>query len=266
MPRVVARGDNLNELNANFAQVRLEVPVFLNSVPKCGTHLMRNIVRMFVPVEQQYHTVFIQHPVLRQHLGAFSPTTPKLSWGHLLFSDDAAIALRNVKHTVLVRDPYDWVLARARFFLSENFQGSLEHLKNGNASVAEVLNMMILGIYEKAPTLQEIFLHNAIGWLGTKAEIIRFEDLVANLKRLETTEAEEYFSGLLAKCGVESLPSDWRERVRIGSDRKQSGTARENLSGKTGVVPDELPETQKRIVDVSAPGLRELLGYTRDRN
>ena len=46
MPRIVAKGDNLNELNANFAQQRLLEPVFLNSVPKCGTHLVRNIMRM----------------------------------------------------------------------------------------------------------------------------------------------------------------------------------------------------------------------------
>jgi hypothetical protein len=261
MPTVQARGDNLNELNRNYVQVPLTEPVFLNSVPKCGTHLMRNIVRMFVPVEQQYHRTFIQHPVLRQHLGAFSPSQPMLSWGHLLFSDDGAIALRNVRHTVLVRDPYDWVLARARFFLSDTFQGSLEHLKGGNVSVEEVLNMMILGIHEKAPTMQEIFLHNAVGWLGTKAGIVRFEDLIKHLKDLESDAAEAYFAGLLGQCGIEELPPDWRDRVRVGSDRKQSGTARENLAGQKFDIPDELPEIQKKMVDLAAPGLRALLGY-----
>ena len=261
MPTVHARGDNLNELNANFAQVPLEVPVFLNSVPKCGTHLMRNIVRMFVPVGQQYHQAFIQHPVLRQHLAAFSPDDPRLSWGHLLFSDDAAIALRHARHTVLVRDPYDWVLARTRFFLSDNFRGSLEHLKSGNVSVEEVMNMMILGIHEKAPHLQEIFLHNAVGWLGTKAEIVRFEDLVGHLGELDSDRAESYFADLLAKCGVSELPADWRERVRVGSDRRQSGTARENLEGPQFDIPERLPETQRRMVDLAAPGLRALLGY-----
>jgi hypothetical protein len=261
MPTVQAKGDNLNELNRNYVQVPLTEPVFLNSVPKCGTHLMRNIVRMFVPVEQQYHRTFIQHPVLRQHLGAFSPNTPMLSWGHLLFSDDGAIALRNVRHTVLVRDPYDWVLARARFFLSDTFQGSLDHLKGGNVSVEEVLNMMILGIHEKAPTMQEIFLHNAVGWLGTKAGVVRFEDLIKHLRDLDSDEAEAYFTGLLAQCGIRELPHDWRERVRVGSDRKQSGTARENLAGEKFDIPDELPEIQKKMVDVAAPGLRALLGY-----
>jgi hypothetical protein len=262
MPRVTARADNLNELNPNYVQTELRIPVFLNSVPKCGTHLMRNIVRMFVPVEQQYDKVFIQHPVLKQHLAAFATEKPYLSWGHLLFSDDSAIALRDVAHTVLVRDPYDWVLARTRFFLSDTFHGSMEHLKGGSASIDEVMNMMILGIYEKAPNLQEIFLHNGLGWLGTKAELVRFEDLTRHLNDLDSDDAETYFAGLLGKCGVEELPSDWRDRVRVGSDRKQSGTARENLAGLKAEIPDELPEIQKRLVDVTAPGLRSILGYT----
>jgi hypothetical protein len=261
MPRIVARRDNLDELNKSYAQQPLAKPVFLNSVPKCGTHLLRNIVRMFVPVEQQYHETFIQIPVLRQHLAAFAPARPRLSWGHLLFSDDSAIALRHVNHIVLVRDPYDWVLARARFFLSETFEGSLDHLKGGNVSVEEMLNMMIFGIHGKAPTLQEIFLHNAVAWLGTKAQLVRFEDLMVNLKALDSDAAATFFAALLEHCGIGELPGDWRERVRVGSDRTQSGTARENLRGATAAVPDELPAAQRKLVDYAAPGLRELLGY-----
>jgi hypothetical protein len=263
MPRIVAKQDNLNTRNAEFPQQALREPVFLNSVPKCGTHLLRNILRMFVPVEQQYHAAFIQYAILRQHLAAFSRAAPKLSWGHLLFSDESAIAVRRVRHIVQVRDPYDWVLARARFFLSDNFQGALEHLKGGNVSIEEMLNMMIFGIHNKAPSLNDIFTHNAVAWLGTDAVLLHFEDLLHHVTHLEAPAAETFFAKLLADCGID-LPGDWRERVRIGSDREQSGTARENLAGgRTQRVPDELPETQKRLVDYAAPGLREVLGYPR---
>ena len=51
-----------------------------------------------------------------------------------------------------------------------------------------------------------------------------------------------------------------RERVRIGSDRKHSATAREHISGGQ-VIPEVLPDTQKALVNQMAPGLRELLGY-----
>jgi hypothetical protein len=262
MPRIVAKGDNLNEMNVNFDQPRLREPVLLNSVPKCGTHLVRNIMRMFVPVDQQYHQAFIQHAIMRDHQLAFSQAMPHLSWGHLLFSDDSAIVLRHVRHIVQVRDPYNWVLARARFFLSDTFQGSLEHLKGGNLSVDEVLNMMIFGIHQKAPSMNEIFTHNAVSWLGTKIRLLRFEELLRHVRNIDTAEAEAFFAALLKDCSIEELPDDWRERVRIGSDRKQSGTARENLAGGGKVeIPDELPDTQKKLVNYAAPGLREILGY-----
>ena len=76
---------------------------------------------------------------------------------------------------------------------------------------------------------------------------------------LNGPEAEAYFTQLFDRCGI-AMPADWRERVRIGSDRKQSSTARENLSGGQP-LPDELPDIQKRMVDYAAPGLRALLGY-----
>ncbi|HZW59420.1 MAG TPA: hypothetical protein VFE85_03935 [Woeseiaceae bacterium] len=262
MPRIVARADNLNERNADFAQDRLREPIFLNSVPKCGTHLVRNVMRMFVPVEQQYHKAFIQHAILRQHQLAFSEAMPHLSWGHLLFSDDAAIVLRHVHHVVQIRDPYDWVLARTRFFLSDTFQGSLEHLKGGNVSIDEMINMMIFGIHGKAPSLYEIFTHNAVSWLSTSVRVLRFEDLLYHVRNIDSDEAAQFFRTLLNDCGIETLPDDWRERVRIGADRQQSGTARENLAGggATG-VPDELSDLQKELVNYAAPGLRKILGY-----
>jgi hypothetical protein len=261
MPTIVVKADNLDELNRNYSQTPLTGPVFLNSVPKCGTHLLRNIVRMFVPVEQQYHKAYVQHAVLSQHMAAFNPATPMLSWGHLFFSDAAAIVLHETRKVLLVRDPYDWVLARARFFLSDTFQGSIEHLKGGRVTADQVLNMMIFGVHEKMPDLQEIFLHNAVAWLGTDVVLVRYEELVSGLANLDSPAGDSYFATLLASCGIEALPADWRERIRVGSDRNQSGTARENLRGVAADVPDELPDTQKRLVDFAAPGLRRILGY-----
>jgi len=262
MPRILAKSDTLNALNGNYEQTSLLEPVFLNSVPKSGTHLLRNILRMFVPVRQQYHDAFIQHAILRQNQSAFATSAPRLSWGHLLYSDVAAIALRQVNHILLVRDPYTWVLARARFFLSDSFEANLSHLKAGAVSTEEMLNMMIFGIHEKVPTLAEIYTHNCLGWLGTKAELIRYEDLIAAIKDLDSEASLDFFAELLGKCGIEQMPDDWQERVRVGSDREQSGTARENLIGGADDIPAELPEMQKKLVDIAAPGLRAVLGYT----
>lgn len=242
-----------------FEQRPLNQPLFLNSVPKCGSHLLRNIIRMFVPLEKQYSVQFIQHQILREHLGAFSDPSNLLSWGHLMFSDMTAVAVGLARHIVLVRDPYDWVLARARFFISDEFQG-MELLREGTLSIDAILNMMIVGIPDKAPPLASIFTYNAVAWLGTGVELLHYEDLVAAVKNLDSDESEAFFTRLLDMCGIDK-PHDWRERVRIGSDRQHSGTARENLSG-TIELPAKLPQLQKDMVDFAAPGLRKILGYS----
>ncbi len=84
----------------------------------------------------------------------------------------------------------------------------------------------------------------------------------ATIRAVPTTPDEAYFESLFQACGIDPVPADWKERVRIGSDRKQSGTARENLTGLSVEFPRELPETQRRLVDFAAPGLRALLGYS----
>lgn len=258
-PRVIATPDNLDKRNPEFAQARLRKHLFLNSVPKSGSHLLKNIVRMFVPVDQQYSADFIQYPTLKQHAQIFQGP-PRLSWGHLLFGDGPAIVLKDARHILLVRDPYDWVTARARFFLSDNFQAGLDHMKQGRVDINEFLNMMIIGVHNLFPPMHDIYLNNAVAWLGTGVRVIYYEDIIKHVKNLDGKDAKTFFADLLGFADID-LPDDWKERVRIGSDRKQSGTARENLTLKGQKVPAELPEMQKKLVDYTNPGLRALLGY-----
>ncbi|MEM9233200.1 MAG: hypothetical protein AAGA69_03060 [Pseudomonadota bacterium] len=259
MPIVIADRDNLDEKNGEFQHTPLQNHIFLNSVPKSGSHLLKNIIRMFVSVDQHYNVDFIQYPTLKQHAPVFQGP-PKLSWGHLLFGEAPAILLKDVRHVLLVRDPYDWVLARARFFLSDNFQANIDHLKQGRVEIHDYLNMMILGAHNRFPTMQEIYLNNAVGWLGTSARLVKYEDIIRHLKDIDTPQAETFFTELLSFMGIE-LPDDWRARVAVGSDRKQSGTARENLKLQGQEVPSVLPDMQRKLVDYTNPGLREILGY-----
>lgn len=261
MPQVNLRPDTLDEENRRFRQAALTQPVFLNSVPKSGTHLLRNILRMFVPVAQQYKRQFIQWANMDEHRDAWNPRINMLSWGHLFFSDKSAIELGHVRKVLLYRDPHDWVLARARFFLSEQFDGNVDYLREGRLSVNDLLSLMIFGIYQKAPSLNETYSHNAAAWLASADVIVRLEDLKRHLADLESADSEAFFTNLLASCGI-ACPDDWKERVRVGADPAQSGTARTNLTGIALDIPDELPDIHKQMVDYEAPGLRRLLGYT----
>lgn len=260
MPQIMVKADTLDEAAAHFEQAPLRQPVFLNSVPKSGSHLLRNILRMFVPAAQQYRADFIQWPNLQQHRAAFDPARPMLSWGHLFFADASAIETAPARRILLYRDPYDWVIARARFFVSEQFAGNLDHLKSGLLSADELLTMMIFGIPGKAPSLHDIYEMNAAAWLGARVHVVRYEDLVRHLGDLASAEAEAFFAALLDACGI-ARPGDWRSRVETGSDRKQSATARENLTGIGLDFPATLGARHRALVDYQAPGLRALLGY-----
>ena len=256
MPTVTLRADRLDEEARRFAQVPLTKPLFVNSVPKSGTHLLRNILRMFVPPEQHYIRDFVQYPNLAQTQEAFDQRAPMLSCGHLLFTDTTALVTAHATRLLLVRDPYDWVLARARFFLSENFDGDMAELRDPRLSLDDLLSAMIFGVWRKAPSLNETYSHNAAAWLPGVALVVRFEELRAAVRVLD----EGYFITLLETAGI-ARPDDWAERVRIGADPAYSGTARDNLKGVARDLPEQLPDLHRRLVDYEAPGLRALLGY-----
>src|SRR3954449_9294728 len=210
MPHIKLKADTLDAEIARFSTTPLRSPVFVNSIPKSGTHLLKNILRMFVPIEQHYRAQFIQWGNLQEHLVAFDAGRNLFSYGHLFFSDASAIELTHVRKILLYRDPYDWVLARARFFLSDEFQGNLEFLKEGKLSVDELLSLMIFGIHSKAPKLADMYDLNVAAWLGSSSvHPVRYEDLVAHVRDLGSPEAEKFFGALLACCGVSPLPDNW---------------------------------------------------------
>jgi hypothetical protein len=185
-----------------------------------------------------------------------------MSYGHLFFADASAIELSGVRKLLLFRDPYDWTLSRARFFLADEYQDNADHLKQGRLSMDDLLSLMIFGIPGKVPSLADMYELNVAAWLGSPDVFpIKYEDLRRHVGALETQESERFFTDLLAAAGISPLPDNWRERVRAGADPAQSATARENLSGVSLAIPDELPARHKRLVDYCVPGLRALLGY-----
>lgn len=254
--------DTLDDEVRRFQQRPLTRTAFLNGVPKCGTHLLRNIVRMFVPIEQHPLREFVQIPNFQEYQQVFAKERPLFSVGHVLYADMSAIALRHAHHVILVRDPYDYILARTRFVFSDQFdQPQFNRLKGGVLSPEQMMNFMIFGVPGlPAPPMRELFTHHALAWMGTGVEIVRYEDIVEQLKALDSPQAEAFFTGLLGRFGIGPLPADWRERVSIGADRKHSATSREHLGGAPD-LPKTLPEAQRKLVDYAAPGLRAILGY-----
>ncbi|KAK0340188.1 hypothetical protein LTR94_031546 [Friedmanniomyces endolithicus] len=79
--------------------------------------------------------------------------------------------------------------------------------------------MMIFGLHAKTPALIDIFTHIAAAWLGPGVHLVRYEEILKALQTIDTDEGAAYFQGLLEACGID-IPSDWKARVLVGSDRK----------------------------------------------
>ena len=259
--RIRLKADTLDQDIARFSHNRLRHHLFLNSVPKSGSHLLKNVMRMFVPLEDVYSKHFIQWGNMQGHLAAFDRARPQLSWGHLLFSDASAVETAHVRKIILVRDPYKWVLARARFYVSEQFGDNSAVVKASGLSADHLINLMIFGIHQKALPMREMYNLTAIAWRAHDAHWVRFEDLLDAVRNVDTPAGEAFFARLLDLAGLGPLPADWRERVKIGSDPRQSGTARENLRNIAIDIPEVLSDQHRELVDYAAPGLRRLLGY-----
>ncbi|MEO5707313.1 MAG: hypothetical protein ABIT10_07200 [Alteraurantiacibacter sp.] len=255
------KADTLDREVVRFDSPHLTQGVFLNSVPKSGSHLLKNVMRMFVPLEDHYGKDFIQWGNLAEHLAAFDPRHPRLSWGHLMFSDSSAAHAANVRKIHLVRDPHSWILARARFYVSDQFGDNSSMIKQSGMSAEHLINLMIFGIHRQALPMRDMFNLTAVAWRGPQSHWVKYEDVVQAVKNVDTPAGEAFFTKLMDMAGLPPLPADWRERVKIGSDRKQSGTARENLRDVKIQIPDELTQEQKELAEYAAPGLRKLLGY-----
>jgi len=263
MPDITMAPDTLNTESRKFKQKPLSKSIFLNSVPKSGSHLLRNILRMFIMPEQVYSTQFVQWPTLQQHVGAFDKNRQLLISAHLLYADNSAMLANRAHKLMLVRDPYSWVLAQARFFVSDVFSSNFDQIKSGALTIDDLIGLMIFGIYQKSPPMKQQYDLYATAWLATDAFVVRYEDLIEHIGAIERPEAQAYFKGLLAACGIE-MPNDWKARIQIGSDKKQSPTARDNINDGAAKFdfPNVLSEKHKALVEYAAPGLRELLGYS----
>jgi len=254
--------DQLLEDSRTFECERLKQGLFLNSVPKAGTHLLRNILLMFVPKDQTYSTDFIDAENVRKHLSALIEEQAYFSWGHLAFSEFTAPVLRKVRKLLLIRDPYDYVLSLSRFLLSEHPTNELsKYIKKMELTASEVMRIVIFGVYgpHDHPGVEHVYFKNALAWLGEDTYLIRFEDLQTHVADPTTEAADEYFTKLLEAAGI-AKPNDWSTRLKVGSDPRLSWTSRSYVIGPSS-LPEKLGSLERSLVDCAAPRLRALLGY-----
>ncbi len=255
----------IDEVNGRFEQTPIEERIFINSVPKCGTMLLRNIIYTFVP-RSQWYTPFIVDHEMEAHRDAARQPELACFTGHLNHWPFTISFMRGLRHVLIVRDPYDYCLSCAYYMCSESLyeREPLTRLVRDQAlDFEDVVRLVIRGFAIPGKvhqaSVKALFVDNALSWLGGDCLLVRYEELVGHLRDLGTPQAEAYFLGMLKHLRIDP-PEDWRERVAAGSSREVSSTASEQL--ECGFDrPKKLSEQARRLFDVCAPGLREALGY-----
>ncbi|MGP3561700.1 nucleoside-diphosphate sugar epimerase/dehydratase [Geobacillus sp. BK01] len=237
-------------------------PIFINSIPKSGTHLLRNIIAHFID-ERYIHWNFVHYETLDEAQNELLQGEKKLFTGHLPKDFKTSTFASKCNMLTLIRDPYDLVLSTAKFLYSEIIPWNRigHYIQANEISVQETISYVISGIQlgnDGIPRLSESYLKWGIQWFDDAVQVIRFEDLIYHIKNINNKESEIYFLNIFNSIGID-LPKDWKDRVLSGADR--------NISLTSAVVKNidksqfKLTENHKKMIEVIASNLRKTLGY-----
>ena len=197
------------ETHKQFTFQALRNRIFVNSVPKCGTMLLRNIVLMFVPWEQHYPSfVTAATPT---HLKALGSEQHNFFTGHMNHTPITSYLLKPFRHILIIRDPYAYVLSYARFFYTKQIYETTKlgkFVQDRNLPFDEVVPYIIRGWSfegESHPSVNNIYIHNAISWFGPKCKVVKYEELRENVRNINSAESEGYFGEILEFLGIPGL-------------------------------------------------------------
>lgn len=260
---------NLLRSSMAFEKNQLSHHVLLNSVSKSGAHLLKNIYMMFVDEESIagfFSSALMPHDISEKarslkDVRVFKDSEKfSMMWSHLPCSPHVEEIFQNVKKILLVRDPYDWVLARRRWLCSKEVANNKSESLNFNG---DIIKQLIYGTETVRPLRS--FYEDIIAWLNPSVELLRYEDLIQHINNIDTEEAKNFFSNLLSWAGITELPDDWKQRIKLSSDKKYSPTHRSNLNICSFTVAmtenETLHDSYKKLIDFSNPNLRKILGY-----
>lgn len=240
-------------------------PFFLNSVPKSGTHLLKQALQGIPqikhdPKNELYEGYLNQIDNHRKILSELKPN--EFAAGHIYFSTEWAkmIQTLNMKQIFIYRDPRDVVISYVHFIMDKYPYHPLYPYLQKLPTDKERFLTFINGVEFnglKYPNIKDWY-NRFVGWHITKNTLsIRYEDLVNNdLQRKNTF-----------KTIMEFLWEDMQPPVSIrimiqsmerNSDPKKSFTFR---SGKTGNWQQEFDQEVKEAFKSVAGQVLIDLGY-----
>lgn len=247
-----------------FEPVYVDRPFILNSLPKCGTVMLRNILLHFIGPDAMHIRTLEPGDVSKFEKvdDLFPGEAPLGLVAHFPLYPQTASFVRSLgehRMVVLIRHPLDNCYSLARHITRpgmRKWDKFSEYLIENNCAFEEAVWYCLHGYTYQGVLIESVqrrYSHY-LAWQAQGAQMVRYEDIVEAIGDLDSKRSEGYFRATLGAFGID-LPDDWRERIEAASASEISWTA----TKQRGDRPSEA--AFQRALEIEASGLLKTLGY-----
>jgi hypothetical protein len=241
---------------------------FMNSMPKSGTHLLKNMLKGLPYVNHDYrYEMYEGYPVqYPDHLAKLRELrSGEFGAGHIYFSPGWANLLKqlNMKQLFMIRDPRDIVVSYAHFIVEKYPQHELYHHLQQCKSWKERYLCFLHGIQSSNLSYPNIgiWLNRFTGWLDNSSTMtIRFEEFNCS-RQSRQAKLEEVIRYIWKDRG---LPLPVSELVALMEEQADPAKSITFRSGEIGTWRNEFDSEVKQLFKEIAGGKLIELGYEKD--
>jgi hypothetical protein len=256
----------------SFAPVTNPLPVVLNSLPKSGTVLLRNILMSFYGVDAtRARTIDWNDVEGYKTFSEICSPDHRLLVGHLAHNPFPRYFVRSLPHAprmiLLIRHPLDNCYSLARHYFrpgQADWDRISEAITERKIPFDEVVTYCITGISyagEKIYNVLDRYTH-VLAWQAASFPtlIVRYERLIEAIRLMEAERANvPVFEGLFSFCGI-TPPPDWRRRIVEMAQPSRTWTHVSHESEE-----ERYPNRGEFLAFMNSlyPGLLQFAGYER---
>ncbi|WP_243368748.1 B12-binding domain-containing radical SAM protein [Fundidesulfovibrio soli] len=267
---IMSCDENLETSISRVASIqRLEKPLIQVSLPKCGTHMISNILRHFANMHKTPYdyTETYSREMLRDNPEVLATHkkieergghTDGFTFAHLWWSPQALWLVRNSNIFLLLRHPKRYAASLITMLSSPTWANIIpwaQIARTHQLGHDDLFNLVLYGNEDNLyfPSLRESYINYCIKWLPRAQFVLDFDHFRSMVRALDTPAGDEFMLDFLHKCGI-AYAEDWKERVRAGLSASCSKTASSNTTSLTPL--------QQELIDIQCADIYKYVGYT----
>jgi hypothetical protein len=250
-------------------------PIFGNSKPKSGSHLLLQILNGFTQIMPYRYVDAEPIRTIKKDGGRRTAddiladlknvTSGVISWGYVDATKENASFLTSAGRVnyFMYRDPRDMLVSQVFFATDMQEEHGMHHYYNSLPDFSARLKVAITGIDRdglKMVSIKQRY-EGVFQWLEQKNVMcIRFEDLIDNRDTTLNAMLDE-----VERTGYK-IPTPRQKALSVLIEAIQPGKSHTFRSGKTGGWKEHFSEAHKKLFNDVAGDLLMKLGYEKDNN